>query len=341
MKTRSTGTMDVGTLYNKLKMSGDQYNAEVFDSAQREDEGQFQKETPDDRFFQIKQDESGNAYVTLRFLPSVSETGVLSSENYLLHARHYFDVGGKNWFVMNCPWVMGKQSCPICKDNRDLWETDKTLYNIRKAKRTYIYNVYIIKDAVDPSNNGKIFLWAAPVQIHNMIHEKISPKNKLKSPCNVFALNAPVFTLDVKLKTININGKATAVKDFEGSKFSDDMYPLADNEKNAMEILSHIIDVKSLVKEDKYHVPTTEDFTEKYEAKKAKAGKHFIESLQNNVPNGVTTQSVVQNVVNAPIPDVTSVLNQHTSTRHEVQLENDTESHAGNDDNFDIDDFKF
>ena len=109
----------------------------------------------DEKFWKPTVSKEGTAKAIIRFIPDPSE--MCWQE---LHT-HGFQANGQ-WYIENCPSTIG-QECPVCEDNRKLWntglESDKETARKRKRKLSYISNIYVVKDLGNPENDGKVFLY--------------------------------------------------------------------------------------------------------------------------------------------------------------------------------------
>lgn len=64
------------------------------------------------------------------------------------------------------------------------------LANTVKPKSSFFYLVLVESDAVNPQNEGKLMIYKAPIQVHNLIQNEINvteeDQKMGKKPCNVF-----------------------------------------------------------------------------------------------------------------------------------------------------------
>lgn len=103
--------------------------------------------------------------------------------------EHFFKANGKTFYSM-CRKTLGlKEECPVCDNKWELWNVGKAQNNEvlkksamdRKEKLKRICNIYIVKDLVNPDNNGKVMLWKMPNTIANMITEAIDKSKRPKT----------------------------------------------------------------------------------------------------------------------------------------------------------------
>ena len=127
----------------------------------------------DTRFWKL-QHQDGNGSAIIRFLPETNGEDLLWAKYY----RHEFK-GQNGWIMDNCPTSIAGQKCPICEANSALWteggDDNEKLARERKRKLKYISNILVVKDAANPENEGKVFLYQYGKMIHDMIESKINP----------------------------------------------------------------------------------------------------------------------------------------------------------------------
>ncbi len=148
-----------------------------------------------------ERDKSGNGSCIIRFLP-----GLMSEDEpyYVERFQHGFEENGK-WFIEFCPKTIGKE-CPVCDYNQEVkfeygsWDDcpddvqksiSKRGYNAGFGAGNYC-NVLVIKDPVNPENEGKVHLFSFKKAIMNLIMEKANPKGDglgaVPEPVDVFDL---------------------------------------------------------------------------------------------------------------------------------------------------------
>lgn len=125
----------------------------------------FSKEDPKE--WKIKTDAAGNGEALIRFLPSKTEDGL----PIIKLVNHSFKVNGK-WYWENCSSTHGDfDSCPVCKyiNEKDLYNTDKTEWQLIKRKASYYANILVLKDPQAPENEGKVFKFRFGQKIYDKI----------------------------------------------------------------------------------------------------------------------------------------------------------------------------
>lgn len=98
---------------------------------------------------------------------------------------HYFQeqpAGSSKVYTFNetCRWVLGNgEKCPVCDSNiADHKSGDPALKaraKNRNNREKYLVNVLVIKDMVNPDNNGKVLWWEMPLFVYNLIEAKRNP----------------------------------------------------------------------------------------------------------------------------------------------------------------------
>lgn len=83
-------------------------------------------------------------------------------------------------FNETCRWVLSRdEKCPVCDSNiADRKSGDPALKARAKNRNNrdkYLVNVLVIKDIINPENNGKVLWWEMPLYVFNMIEAKRNP----------------------------------------------------------------------------------------------------------------------------------------------------------------------
>lgn len=151
--------------------------------AQVEALDQKKSNTKDERYWKLTKDKSGNGVAEIRFLPELPEqVPVVKLFN------HYFE-NNKKWFIGNCPTSINLP-CPVCENNKDLWATgtkeNQDTVKSRKRKLHYISNIVVIKDPLNPENEGKVFLFKYGQKIYEKLLAKIKPLYDFEEKVNPF-----------------------------------------------------------------------------------------------------------------------------------------------------------
>jgi hypothetical protein len=138
----------------------------------------------DERLWKPSLDKSGNGYAVIRFLPAPEGEEVPWAKVY----SHAFQ-GPGGWYIENSLTTVGQKD-PVSEYNRDLWnsgsEADKETVRKQKRKLSYYSNIYVVKDPVNPENEGKVFLFKYGKKIFDKIMASMQPEFEDESPINPF-----------------------------------------------------------------------------------------------------------------------------------------------------------
>ena len=155
-------------------------------AAGRTSRGKKSYNNEQDETYYPERDKTGNGSCILRFLPG------LESEDYPYYVerfQHGFQENNR-WFIEYCPSTLGND-CPVCEDNFDTigeygkWEDcpEDIQAIIRKRGRNAGYsagnycNVLVIKDPMNPENEGKVHLFSFGKGIMDMILDMAQPQD--------------------------------------------------------------------------------------------------------------------------------------------------------------------
>ncbi len=155
----------------------------------------------DDRFWKPELDKSGNGYAVIRFLPAPEGEDIPWAKVF----SHAFQ-GPGGWYIENSLTTIGKQD-PVGELNRELWNSgsdkDKEVARKQKRKLSYYSNIYVVKDPVNPSNEGKVFLFKYGKKIFDKIMGAMQPEFEDETPINPFDFWTGA---DFKLKIMKKDG---------------------------------------------------------------------------------------------------------------------------------------
>ena len=138
----------------------------------------------DDRLWKPQMGKEGIGSAVIRFLPP-------AKGNELPWAKvwsHAFQ-GPGGWYIENSLTTVG-QNDPVGELNRSLWnsglDSDKEIARKQKRKLSYYSNIYVIKDAASPENEGRVFLYKYGKKIHDKIIAAMQPEFEGEEPINPF-----------------------------------------------------------------------------------------------------------------------------------------------------------
>ena len=139
---------------------------------------------PDERLWKPGVDKSGNGYAVVRFLPEPDGEDLPWAQVW----SHAFQ-GAGGWYIENSLTTLGQKD-PVGELNRTLWNSgldqDKETARKQKRKLSYYSNIYVIKDQLNPDNEGKVFLYKYGKKIHDKIVSSMQPQFEDEEPINPF-----------------------------------------------------------------------------------------------------------------------------------------------------------
>lgn len=100
---------------------------------------------------------------------------------YVMEYGHFIWKGNRA-FSTKCPSTVAGRKCPICEK---FFESDKEDKALRRNAKV-IMNILVVDDPANPANNGKVFLYRAPLTILNKIKDKLNPEFDSDESINVF-----------------------------------------------------------------------------------------------------------------------------------------------------------
>ena len=138
----------------------------------------------DERLWKPELDKSGNGYAVIRFLPATDGEDLPWAKVY----SHAFQ-GPGGWYIENSlTTINGKD--PVSEYNRDLWnsgnDADKDVVRRQKRKLSYYANIYVVKDPVNPHNEGGVFLFKFGKKIFDKLTAAMQPEFEDETPINPF-----------------------------------------------------------------------------------------------------------------------------------------------------------
>ena len=141
---------------------------------------------PDERLWKPGVDKSGNGYAVIRFLPEPDGEDLPWAQVW----SHAFQ-GPGGWYIENSLTTLGQKD-PVGELNRTLWnsgvDADKEIARKQKRKLSYYSNIYVVKDQLNPENEGKVFLYKYGKKIHDKIVSAMQPQFEDEDPINPFDL---------------------------------------------------------------------------------------------------------------------------------------------------------
>ena len=141
----------------------------------------------DERLWKPQVDKAGNGYAVIRFLPASKD-----EEMPLVRVwNHAFQGPTGQWYIENSLTTINQKD-PVSEYNTQLWnsgvESDKEIARKQKRKLQYYSNIYVVSDSVNPSNQGKVFLFRYGKKIFDKLSEAMQPAFEDETPINPFDL---------------------------------------------------------------------------------------------------------------------------------------------------------
>ena len=128
----------------------------------------------DERLWKPAVDKAGNGYAVIRFLPAHANCELPWTQVW----SHAFQ-GTGGWYIENSLTTIGKDD-PVGELNRSLWnsgrESDKDIARKQKRKLSYYANVYVVKDSINPENEGEVKLYKFGKKIFDKITAAMQPE---------------------------------------------------------------------------------------------------------------------------------------------------------------------
>jgi hypothetical protein len=172
------------------------YNQNLFDSLK---EALASKTNNDSSFKDFMKFEPDKSYL-VRLLPNLED----GSKTRFHYYQHIFDsvATGKKVSVL-CPNTYGEK-CPIDEYRAKMWATkNQTMIDsvkpLKKAEK-WLYNIYVIKDPTNPSNEGQVKIMNAGAQLQKVIQAAIDGDDAEEFGFRIFDLSENGCNLRVKVE---------------------------------------------------------------------------------------------------------------------------------------------
>ena len=172
------------------------YNASLFDSLK---EAFNNKNNTESAFKDFLKFDTDKTYV-VRLIPNVENI----NSSWYAYSQHIFksNVTGKTVSAI-CPNTY-KEKCPICEYRSKIWQTkDQALIDTTKPLRKsdkWLYNVYVISDPSNPSNQGQVKYLNAGSQLEAIIEAARFGDDKDEFGAKIFDLSETGCNLRIKVE---------------------------------------------------------------------------------------------------------------------------------------------
>ena len=199
----------------------------------------------DERIWKLERDKTGNGYAVIRFLPC-PPTAKDEDVPWVRIWTHGFK-GPGGWYIENSLTTLGKDD-PVSKANTALWnsgiDSDKNIARERRRKLNYYSNIYIVEDAANPQNEGKVFLFRYGKKIFEKITGVMNPEFKDETPMNPFDLWEGA---NFKIKMRQVDG----FPNYDKSVFTE-VCPLVGDEKELEEVWNQQYSLTEITEEKNF-----------------------------------------------------------------------------------------
>ena len=196
----------------------------------------------DERIWKLERDKTGNGYAVIRFLPAKEGEDVPWQRIW----THGFK-GPGGWYIENSLTTLGKDD-PVSKANTALWnsgiDSDKNIARERRRKLNYYSNIYIVEDAANPDNVGKVCLFRYGKKIFEKITGVMNPEFADETPLNPFDLWEGS---NFKIKMRQVDG----FPNYDKSEFTDKC-PLDGDEKKLEEVWKEQYSLNEIIEEKNF-----------------------------------------------------------------------------------------
>lgn len=168
-------------------------------------EAQYQSKPKDkdSRFWSPTFDPKTGGSATIRFLPSAD----INELPYVEIIKHQFKHNANYYNELSLRTL--NQDDPVTQLNGRLWntgvESDKKQAQNQKQKKRFIANVLVIKDAANPDNVGKVFLYEFGPAIWNKLHAAMFPAVEGESAIDIFDVFEGA-NFNIKITPQDLNG---------------------------------------------------------------------------------------------------------------------------------------
>lgn len=172
--------MSFDALKKSRSSSLDKLNAQLEKVSQKSysdpNEGKFWKPT---------RDKAGNGFAIIRFLPASQGEEMPFVRTW----DHGFQGPTGLWYIENSLTTIN-QDDPVSELNSKLWnsgiDADKDQARKQKRRLKYVSNVLVIKDAANPENEGKVFMYQYGKKIFDKLNDLMNPQFEDETPVNPF-----------------------------------------------------------------------------------------------------------------------------------------------------------
>jgi len=199
--------------------------------------------TVDERFWKPEMGKGGTGSAVIRFLPAPEGEDL----PWVKLWNHAFQGPTGQWYIENSLTTLGQKD-PVSEHNSQLWnsglESDKDIARKQKRKLSYYSNIYVVKDPVNPDNEGKVFLFKFGKKIFDKITAAMQPEFEDEEPINPFDFwQGANFKLKIK--------KVAGYWNYDSSEFAR-QEPLLDDDDAMEELWKKEYSLTAIVAPDQF-----------------------------------------------------------------------------------------
>lgn len=131
----------------------------------------------DPTYWRPSTDKDGNGFAIIRFMPAPDGEDV----PFVRIWDHAFKGPGGSWYIENSLTTINLPD-PVAEYNSTLWnsgsEAKKEIARKQKRRLRFVSNVYVVKDADAPENEGKVFRYKFGKKIFDKINDAMNGDKK-------------------------------------------------------------------------------------------------------------------------------------------------------------------
>lgn len=195
-------------------------------------------------YWKLTVDKAGNGSAIVRFLPAVEPETVPFQAFY----RHGFKSPTGQWYIELSRTTIGEND-PCSEWNNRLWSTNDTVVqaqvSVQKRKKTFVSNIYIVKDPGAPDNEGKVFLFRYGQKIFDKIKKAIEPEFNEDPAFDPFHV---IDGANFKLRQKKVGG----FPNYDDSNFESQSPLLKGDETAIVSVLQQVKSLTDIVAPDKF-----------------------------------------------------------------------------------------
>ena len=137
------------------------------------------------KYWKPTRDKAGNGFAIIRFLPAPQGEEM----PFVRIWDHGFQGPTGLWYIENSLTTLS-QDDPVSEYNSKLWnsgiDSDKDQARKQKRRLKYVANILVLKDAANPENEGKVFLYSFGKKIFDKLNDLMNPTFEDETPVNPF-----------------------------------------------------------------------------------------------------------------------------------------------------------